>query len=42
MALNLKTKDLIIRKTGRAELNNFTVPKGAVFLYPKSERRTPI
>lgn len=26
MALNLKTKDLIRRKTGRAKLNNFTAP----------------
>ena len=39
MALNLKTKGLIRRKTGRAKLNNFTAPFGAVFLYPKTERK---
>lgn len=33
MALNLKTKDLIRRKTGRAKLNNFTaLKKGGIFI----------
>lgn len=38
MALNLKTKDLIRRKTGRAKLNNFTALKKSGIFIPKNRK----